>query len=107
MKVEVPLIGDRPEMTVTGDDDQPFTITRIIFNGRASEVGCDYPDYSPPNTPAKKLSSDPLTAIQQMQLPFASTFKRGEQQTYLPRCGKILSAEIHTDRGTVTYKFDN
>jgi len=99
-------------MIVTGDDDQPFTIKRIIYNGRASETGCDYPDFAP-KIPAE-LQAFPEAQLKSLQGimpelegPFAKTLKRGQQATYYSSCGKILTVEIQTDRGTSRFTFEN
>jgi hypothetical protein len=95
---------EAPKMIVTGDDDQPFTITRIIYNGRASQTGCDYPDFEPKLPQAYQALQD---VVPESQRTPAKTLRRGEQAVYYPSCGKILSVEIQTDRGTSQYKFDN
>jgi hypothetical protein len=111
MRVEV-APTEATRMIVTGDDDQPFTINRIIYNGRASETGCDYPDFAP-KIPAElqALPEAQLKALQgvmpELEGPFAKTLKRGQQANYYSSCGKILTVEIQTDRGTSRFTFEN
>ena len=76
---------------VTGDDDQPFMVQRVVANGRAGEPGCDSTikfNYVDPYVPA--------------------TLKRGDTTAALFTCGNaLLSAEIYTDRGNASFTFNH
>jgi hypothetical protein len=103
-KVNSPVANDSPKMqvqsnggvvsdvTVTSDDDNPFTITRVVINGRDGEKGCDVTDK--PST-----VDSPSTGL-------PATLKRGDQAVVYVACGKTLSVDVYTDRGSGSYKFD-
>jgi hypothetical protein len=74
---------------LVGDDSKPFTVQRVVINGRAGDPGCD--------SSKTNLGEPPL-------LP--ATLKRGDISLYSGLCGRrVLTADIFTDRGNVTFKF--
>jgi hypothetical protein len=79
------------DLSVTSDDDKPFTVQRVVVNDRVTEEGCDS---------TKMTGSIPLFA--------PARLKRGDTAAFHTACGTtILSARVYTDRGTVAFKFDS
>ena len=76
---------------IIGDDDQPFTVRRVVVNGRAGEQGCD----SEQKIPGSESENG-----------FPATLKRGSMTFAAVACGALLSAEVYTDRGTASFKFN-
>jgi hypothetical protein len=89
MRVEAVPLQIATAITVTSDDDQPFTMKRIVANGRAGEEGCD--------SVLKNNGNDPLPP---------QMLKRGDAAAFMSICGSsVLTADIYTDRGRSTFKF--
>jgi hypothetical protein len=91
-----------PKLVVTADDDAAFTIVRVDFNGREKEVGCDLPGFATnPETSGSIGASEAAQGT-----PFPTTLKRGDTADFYSVCGKILTADIYTNRGGKHFKFN-
>jgi hypothetical protein len=97
--------GNGAMLSVTGDDDQPFTIQRIVFNGRPNEKGCDLPDSPVDPSQMANTAEGELQALAGSKLPVS--LKRGDTAAFFSVCGSaILSADIYTDRGAAHFTFE-
>lgn len=89
--MRVAVEPSRLMIVITGDDDQPFTVQRVVSNGRVGERGCD-------STLKPNDNLEPYTP---------TTLKRGDSTSVNYFCGDaLLSADVYTDRGTASFKFD-
>ena len=78
-------------ITVTANDDEPFTAQRVVVNGRKGEPGCD-----------STVAREGYPALVPAKL------KRGDAANFQAQCGdSILSADIYTDRGTQSVTFNS
>ena len=88
---------DGNNLSIIADDDNPFTVQRVVLNGRENEKGCDsrvavLQDAQNPDFPSSTLPA---------------ALKRGRNIFFNTggSCGEILSADIYTDRGVSHLKF--
>ena len=80
-------------LNITANDDSPFTVQRVVINGRKNETGCDIVHTDDVSELGATILTTPL--------------KRGDVMQVLVSCGeKVLSADIYTNRGVASFKFD-
>lgn len=88
-----------PALILTDNDDQPFTIKRVVFNGREREKFCDLPEYG-----LDVHSTDMSNEAASMQWAYGSQLpvqmKRGDRAVFFSACGAPTKLDIYTDKGT-------
>ena len=85
-------------LTLTADDDGVITVQKIVVNGRAGQDNCD--------SSTEKLSAE--WAKVGVTLPLPARLQRGDSVSdVFSGCGQILSAEVTTDRGTLSLSFSD
>jgi Short C-terminal domain len=92
---------------LTADDDKPFTVLRLVFNGRENEPACDLPKFQLDPTVPANLANQAGTMQGAYGTHLPVTMKRGDQAVFFSGCGNILLVDIYTDRGTSEIKFDD
>jgi len=106
MRVSVDASAYGQKLVLLANDDNAFTIQRVVFNGRENETGCDLPKHA--GDPQSTDLSNPGASMQTLtgtQLP--ARVRRGDEASFLSGCGAILSVDIYTDRGTSHLKIEN
>lgn len=87
-----------PALVLTSNDDTPFTMQRVVFNGRENEKFCDLPKYQ-----LDVHSTDMSNEAASMQSAYGSqlpvTMKRGDRAVFFSACGAPTRLDIYTDRG--------
>jgi hypothetical protein len=87
-------------LTITADDDNPFTIERLVYNDRAGEKPCYLPKFGAVEGDENDGTNAPPTYGKRLP----NTMKRGDQAMFFPRCGATMTVTVYTDRGSARYK---
>jgi len=87
-------------LVVTSDDDAPFTVQRVVFNGRTGEKYCDVKARAFPH-------NIPAGSIYEGFDFFVTNLKRGDSVSIPFACSShLLKADIYTDRGSSSVEFN-
>ena len=81
---------------------EPFTLQRIVFNGRAEEKNCDLPKYglSAESTDTSNEGAS-IQSVYGTQLP--KQLKTGDRAVFFSGCGQVMKFDLYTDRGVFNY----
>jgi hypothetical protein len=97
MNIEVG--GQYNDVTITADDDVPFSIERVVLNDREGDDKCDFQPIAITDdmTPEEKLMANLRTKLPTDDL------RRGDSIKFGSSCGETLRVRVYTNHGVSQY----
>lgn len=97
--MNVSVGGQYNDITITADDDVPFSIERVVLNDRQGDDKCDFR----PFTITEDMTPDEkYIANLQTKLP-TSNLRRGDSIKVSSSCGETLRVTVYTNHGVSQY----
>jgi hypothetical protein len=85
-----------PTLTLTAGE--PFTLQRLVINGRDHEDNCDLPEkqLSAESTDTSNMGAS-MQSVYGAQLP--KELKTGDKAVFFSGCGEVMKFDVYTNRG--------
>jgi hypothetical protein len=93
-------------LVLTADDDAPFTMERLVFNGRENEKNCDLPKYGL-SAESTDMSNEAASMQSAYGTQLPAKMKRGDRAVFFSGCGAVRTLDIYTDQGVKHMKAED